>query len=78
VSIFTPKTCMRPRGPNLTELNHRFSRLLKTFGCKKSIYPYLETSGGQSSYLYLNIFYFSSPVVIEQRVLDTNAGKQQF
>ncbi len=28
------------------------------------IYPYLETSGGQSSNLYLNVVHFSIPVLV--------------
>ncbi len=28
------------------------------------IYSYLKTSGGQSSNLYLNVVYFSTPVLI--------------
>jgi hypothetical protein len=41
-----------------------------------NIYNCLETSSGKGYNLYLNDVHFFPPVLMEQHILDTSAGKQ--
>jgi hypothetical protein len=46
-----------------SQMEHRTLKIVNNC-LNTNIYSYLETSGGQSYFLYLNVVHFSTPVII--------------